>query len=243
MNSINKKIVLSALIVISFVLPSSFLKAAIFEPGFEVETVVSGLTLPGSMAFAPDGRIFIAEKGGAVRIVKDGVLLPIPLISLTDVNTFGDRGLLSIVLDPNFASNGYMYLSYTYENTPGANFSGPKTGRIVRVTVVGDSASEASKVVLLGSVGGNAATPSCEDFPVESDCVPSDSMSHSMGGLRFGPDGFLYATLGDGANFDAVDSKALRAQNLDSLAGKVIRINSDGTAPASNPFFRWRSKF
>ena len=58
-----------------------------------------------------------------------------------------------------------------------------------------------------------------------------------MGGLQFGPDGRLYATLGDGASFDYADPRSLRAQNLDSLAGKVIRINRDGTAPSDNPFY------
>ena len=235
-HKLNKSI-FASLVVLSTLLTASSVEATIFESGFEVETIASGMALPGSMTFAPDGRIFIGEKGGAVRVVKDGVLLAEPLITLTDVNTFGDRGLLSITVDPNFASNGYLYLSYTYENTPGSNFSGEKTGRIVRVTVEGDTASEDSKVVILGTIGGDATNSSCEDFPVGSDCIPSDSMSHSVGGLRFGSDGYLYATLGDGSNFDAVDPRALRAQNLDSLAGKMVRIHTDGTAPATNPFF------
>lgn len=216
-------------------------QAVIFEPGFEQETIASGFTLPTAMTHAPDGRIFIAEKSGVVRVVDNGVLLPTPVITLTDINDFGDRGLLGIEVDPDFLSNGYLYLSYTYENTPGFNYAGPKTGRIVRVTVTGNTASEASKVVLVGSVGGTAATPSCEDYPVTADCIPSDSSSHSVGGLRFGPDGKLYATLGDGAHFDFIDPKALRAQNLESLAGKVLRINADGTAPSDNPYYTGNS--
>ncbi len=206
-------------------------------PGFEAETIASGLVLPTAMAFAPDGRIFIAEKGGAVRAVKNGALLSEPVITLTDVNSYADRGLIGIAIDPNFSANGYLYLSYTYENTPGANFSGPKTVHIARVTIIGDTASESSKVILVGTVDGNAASPSCENFLVTDDCIPSDSPSHSAGGLRFGPDGKLYATLGEGANFDRVDPLALRAQNLDSLGGKVLRLNTDGTAPADNPFY------
>jgi len=217
--------------------PLSFVEAAIVEPGFETETVAGGFTLPTAMAFAPDGRIFIAEKGGTVRVIKNGALLPTPVITLTDINTFGDRGLIGIAVDPNFSSNKYLYLSYTYENTPGSNFSGQKTGRIVRVTVSGDTASESSKVVIVGTVGGNAATPSCDNYPKGTDCIPSDSMSHSVGGLRFGPDGKLYATFGDGANFDIADPRSLRAQDLDNLAGKVIRINTDGAAPSTNPFY------
>ena len=139
-----------------------FASAAIFEPGFESEVVAGGLSLPTNMAFSPDGRIFIAEKNGTVRLIKNGALVPAPVITLSDINAFGDRGLLSVELDPDFLSNGYLYLAYTFENTPGTNYTGPKTGRIVRVTVVGDTASEATKLILVGTVGGNAATPSCK---------------------------------------------------------------------------------
>ncbi|MCA9361497.1 PQQ-dependent sugar dehydrogenase, partial [Candidatus Kaiserbacteria bacterium] len=211
--------------------------AAITEPGFESETVANGLVLPTAVAFAPDGRIFVAEKGGAIKVIKNDVLLPTPLVKLTDINTFGDRGLLGLAVDPDFANNGYIYVSYTYENTPGLDIAGTKTGRIVRLTVVGDTASESSKFVLVGSVGGSSGAASCEDYAVTADCIPSDSNSHSVGGLRFGPDGKLYATLGDGADFAAVDTRALRSQNIDSLAGKMLRINTDGTAPADNPFY------
>ncbi len=215
--------------------------AQIVEPGFESEVVVDGLTLATAMAFTPDGRIFIAEKGGSIRVVKNGAVLPQPLVTLTDVNTFGDRGLIGMAIDPNFAQNGYIYLSYTFENTPGLNIGGPKTGRIVRMTVVGDTASESTKVVILGTVGGTADAPSCANYATTSDCIPSDSNSHSVGGLRFGPDGKLYATLGDGSDFTGVDPRALRAQSLDSLAGKLIRINKDGSAPTDNPFYNGSS--
>ena len=215
--------------------------AQIVEPGFESEVVASNLTLATTMDYTPDGRIFIAEKSGTVRVVKNGVLLPDPLITLTDINTFGDRGLLGIAVDPQFETNGYVYLSYTYENTPGLNIAGPKTGRIVRITVIGDTALESSKVVLVGTVGGDATNTSCTNFLVTADCIASDSNSHSVGGLRFGPDGKLYATIGDGADFTDVDPRALRAQNIDSLNGKMLRINKDGTAPTDNPFYNGSS--
>jgi glucose/arabinose dehydrogenase len=210
---------------------------AALPSGFETEVLADGLVLPTALTFSSDGRMFIAEKDGTVRLYKNGALEAVPVIRLTDINNYGDRGLIGIAADPNFAVNGYLYLSYTYENTPGANFSGPKTGRIVRITVVGDIASESSKVVLVGSVGGNISTPSCQNFATTDDCIPSDSSSHTVGGLRFGPDGKLYASLGDGASFDYVDPNALHAQNLDSLAGKMLRINTDGTAPSDNPFY------
>ncbi|MEN9582445.1 MAG: hypothetical protein RL641_399, partial [Candidatus Parcubacteria bacterium] len=210
---------------------------AALPAGFATETIAAGLSYPTAMAFTPDARIFVAEKAGAVRIIKNGALLPTPLVQLTDISTYADRGLIGIAVDPNFATNHYIYLSYTFENTPGANLTAPKTGRIVRLTVSGDTANEATKVVLVGSIGGNATTPSCEQYPMGSDCIASDSSSHSAGGLHFGADGKLYATIGDGANFDAVDPRALRAQNLDSLNGKLLRINTDGTAPTDNPYY------
>src|SRR4051812_46339506 len=99
-------------VLIGFSVLPAFAHAAAVPSGFQVSTVVSGLTLPTSFAFAQDGRIFVAQKGGAVRVIQNGVLNPTPVITLTDVNDFADRGLEGIALDPNFASNGYMYLAY-----------------------------------------------------------------------------------------------------------------------------------
>ena len=229
----------SAVIIFTGVIltSSTWANAQIVEPGFESEVVAEGLVLPTAIAFTPDGRIFVAQKGGSIRIIQNGELLDEPLVTLTDVNNFGDRGLLGLAVDPNFAQNGYIYVSYTHENTPGVNVAGSKTGRIVRLTVFGNSANEFSRRVLVGSVGGTIGATSCDDYDVTADCIPSDSNTHSVGGLRFGPDGMLYATLGDGADFVAVDPRALRAQDLDSLGGKVLRINRDGTGPTDNPFY------
>lgn len=224
----------AALAFFALCLPA--LASAAVPAGFEIQTIVSGLNLPTTVAWAPDGRLFIAEKDGRVRIYKNGALLLAPFIQLTDINTYSDHGLLGIALDPSFNTNHYVYLLYTYENDP-ANYTGLKTGRLIRVTAADDVADETTKTTLLGSVGGTPAAPSCENYAVTSDCIPSDSPSHSVGGLRFGPDGKLYAALGDGAHYDYMDPRALRAQNLDSLGGKIIRMNTDGTAPADNPFY------
>jgi len=223
------------IIFFSYVISPSVANA--LPSGFETSVVASGFNQPTTIAFTGDGRIFVAEKTGTVRVIKNGTLLPTPLITLSDVNSYGDRGLIGMAVDPSFSSNGYLYLSYTYENTPGTAFSGIKTARVIRVTVVGDTADESSKIILVGSVGGNIATPSCDNFAVTSDCIASDAPSHTIGGMRFGPDGKLYVATGDGAHFDYADTRSLRAQNLDSLAGKVLRINKDGTAPTDNPFY------
>lgn len=80
--------------------------------GFAATTVASGFGEPTDMAAAPDGRIFITEKAGSVRVIDHGVLQPTPFLTLA-VDTYRDRGLDAITLDPNFASNGYVYVYYT----------------------------------------------------------------------------------------------------------------------------------
>jgi glucose/arabinose dehydrogenase len=80
--------------------------------GFAETRVVNGLTSPTAMAFAPDGRLFVSEQGGRVRVIKNGALLPTPFLSVT-VNSAGERGLLGIAFDPAFATNRYVYVYYT----------------------------------------------------------------------------------------------------------------------------------
>ncbi|MGB2696094.1 MAG: PQQ-dependent sugar dehydrogenase [Dehalococcoidia bacterium] len=194
--------------------------------------MVGGLDQPTAFAFAPDGRIFIAGKRGDVRIARDGVLLPTPFIQLA-ADTFAQRGLLGLALDPNFETNGYVYLYYTLERQ-GANPKGPRTARLVRVTAGGDIAAAGSEMVLLGSVVGDSSRPSCADLPVGNDCLPADGCCHVGGGLRFASDGTLFVATGDGAS---TIERRFRSQNLDSLAGKMLRINPDGSAPRDNPYF------
>lgn len=208
--------------------------------GFELSQAITGLFLPTTASFAPDGRVFIAQKNGVVRIYKNGALLAQPFYTVANVNNYVDRGLLGMALHPDFANNPYVYLLFTYDNNP-SNLGGPKTGRLIRVTANADSAVLGSEQVILGTNVGNSVQTSCDDFAVTSDCLPADSLSHAPGSVRFAPDGKLLISVGDGAGYDNVDTKALRAQNLDSLAGKILRINQDGTAPADNPFYNGNS--
>lgn len=80
--------------------------------GFTSSTFVSGLSEPTAMAFAPDGRLFVSEKNGTVRVVKNGGTLPTPFVTIP-VDSTNDHGLIGIALDPDFATNGYVYVQYT----------------------------------------------------------------------------------------------------------------------------------
>ncbi len=158
------------------------------------------------------------------------------MIELPTINTFWARGLLGLALDPDFETNGYVYLYYTYDNNP-ADPTGPKTGQLVRVTADHDGAVPGSEVVLLGSVVGDPSQPSCEDFPAGTDCIPADGSDHLGGGLRFSSDGKLFLATGD-ASWGMTGSEwMVRVQDLDNLAGKILRLNPDGSAPPDNPYF------
>jgi glucose/arabinose dehydrogenase len=197
------------------------------DPGFSSELVVALPSFqPVGIAWAPDGTMFIWQRNGVVRIFHDGVLHPTPFIDISDrVNTYNDRGLLGLALDPGFAQNGYVYLAYTYDPSGNPNDSGPKTARISRVTADPanrDVALPGTEVILIGG-------------------LPDDGTTHTVGTLAFAPDGTLFVSNGDGASPAFADSLALGAQDLSSYRGKILRINPDGSAPAppqaTNPFY------
>lgn len=202
---------------------------AVRQPtGFARQTVVGGFTRATDFAVAPDGRIFIAQQNGSVLVYKNGALLDEPFLELP-VNRYHERGLLAIALSPTFAQDGYVYLYYVAAGNPN-DPRGPKTAQLLRVTADGDVAQGSGARVLLGGVLGDAARPSCSDFPAGSDCIPADGFSHNGGGLGFTSDGKILLSIGDAEQF-------WPAQDLDSLSGKVVRLNANGAAPPDNPFF------
>ncbi len=183
------------------------LKAATLPEGF-TETQISGLSSPTAMAIAPDGRIFVCQQGGALRVIKNGALLATPFMTLT-VDPAGERGLLGIAFDPNFASNNFLYVYYTVPTQPRHN-------RVSRFTANGD-------VVVPGS----------ERIILELDNL-TGATNHNGGALHFGPDGKLYIATGENATTS-------NSQTLANKLGKILRINSDGSIPADNPFFNQAS--
>ncbi|TGE27561.1 PQQ-dependent sugar dehydrogenase [Hymenobacter metallicola] len=145
-----------------------------FPAGFNQVSVANGISNPTVLAFAPDGRIFVGEQGGALRVIKNGSLLATPFVRLS-VNSSGERGLIGIALDPNFSTNKYIYLYYTVSTAPLHN-------RISRFTAAGDVAVAGSEVVVL------------ELDPLSS------ATNHNGGAMSFGADGKLYVAIGENAN-------------------------------------------
>jgi glucose/arabinose dehydrogenase len=159
------------------------------------------------MAFAPDGRLFVAEQTGALRVIENGNLLPDPFATVT-VDATGERGLLGVAFDPNFATNGFVYVYYTVPGDPAANV--PAHNRISRFTAAGNVAS-----------GGEAPIFELDGL--------SAATNHNGGAIHFGPDGKLYVGVGENAN-------GANAQSFATVLGKMLRLNADGTIPDDNPF-------
>jgi glucose/arabinose dehydrogenase len=174
--------------------------------------VVKGLKEPTLIAWPPDGskRMFILEREGRVRIADaDGTLHPTPLLDLSDnTSTSTEEGLLGLAFDPGFAQNGYVYVDYT-ANDASVN--------VVRYTLPPDKPNQ---------IDPSTAAPVMT--------IAKHSKFHNGGTLAFGPDGYLYISLGD-------DETSDEAQQLSSIFGKILRVDVDsGTQPyaipPTNPF-------
>jgi glucose/arabinose dehydrogenase len=151
--------------------------------GFTRTTFVQGLGTTGTaMAFAPDGRLFICEQGGDLRVVKNGSLVSTPFVHVATTAN-GERGLLGVAFHPNFAVNGYVYLYYT---------TSVPNNRISRFTAVGDVAMAGSELPIVELPNLSSAT------------------NHNGGAIHFGPDGKLYVAVGDNANGSNSQSTATR---------------------------------
>jgi glucose/arabinose dehydrogenase len=185
--------------------------APVLQQGFTNSHVVSGLTNPTDMEFAPDGRLFITEDTGRVRIAKpDGTPLTTFLDISSKVDSLGERGLLALTFDPGFSTNHYVYLHYTRKATS----TTPPHNRVVRVTASGDRVVAGSEQLIFRLGNQSAAN----EFP------------QFMGGALDFKNGKLYVATGDNDTPD-------KAQQLTNLFGKILRINKDGTIPTNNPFY------
>src|SRR5262245_61455047 len=148
--------------------------SATLPQGFSETLVANGLSSPTAMEFAPDGRLFVCEQGGRLRVIKNGLLLPTPFLTVT-VDSSGERGLLGVTFDPNFQANQYVYIYYT-ATTPAIH------NRISRFIANGDVAVAGSEAIILELNNLSSAT------------------NHNGGAIHFGEDGKLYAAVGENAN-------------------------------------------
>jgi glucose/arabinose dehydrogenase len=190
-------------------LPQGALPSDKLPAGAVAEPFVTGAAIPSALAFAPDGRLFYAElQTGRIRVVQSGALLPDPFYQFL-VASQGDAGLLGLTLDPDFPHNHYLYALYTAPKTAGDGGGGAAAGpnEVVRLTDVDNK--------------GTDLRPVLQD-------LPSVGSQHSAA-IRFGPDGDLYVSVAD-------DDKSTNAQDLNTLAGKILRVNPDGSVPSDNPF-------
>jgi glucose/arabinose dehydrogenase len=177
---------------------------------FDVVTVAKGLDSPWGLAFLPDGRMLVTEQPGRLRIVSpDGTLSP-PVAGLPAVDARGQGGLLGLALAPDFATSKRVYWSYSEPRPGGENNTAVARG----VLVDGDAPRMDMVEVIFHQ------TPSLA------------SRAHFGGRLVFLPDGTLFVTMGD----RSATPGRMQAQKMDSLIGKIARINQDGSVPADNPF-------
>jgi glucose/arabinose dehydrogenase len=167
------------------------------------EVFLRGLEVPWAMDFAPDGRVFLTERPGRIRVARGAQLQAVPWMVI-DVADVSEAGLLGLALDPQFAQNRFVYVAYTYRSAGGRLLN-----RLARLREDPAAGRGVADRVLLDEVPG--------------------APNHDGGRVRFGPDGRLYWTMGDA-------QQQHLAQDRASPNGKILRLNSDGTIPADNPF-------
>jgi len=178
-------------------------------PGFEEFKVFAGLEQPTVIQFASDGRVFIAEKSGIIKVFDDLTdTIPTVFADLNvNVYNFWDRGLLGMALDPNFPSSPYVYVLYAYDAAIGGTAPRWGTPGVLSDPCPGSPGPTSDGCVVSGRLSrlqanGNVMTGS-EQVLIEDWC--QQYPSHSLGSLAFGADGALYVSGGEGASFTFVD--------------------------------------
>lgn len=172
-----------------------------------ITSLTNKLDKPWGMSFLPSGELLVTEKSGALRRVKLDGSISVPLTGVPSVVNKSQGGLLDVAVDPDFANNNYVYISYSEADPQGGE--GNSTA-VMRATLT-DTGLTNGKVVFRGA-------------------PKYKSGAHFGSRLVFAPDGHLFITLGD--RYSAMDD----AQTLDNHHGKVVRIKPDGSVPSDNPF-------
>ncbi|MCM3875241.1 MAG: PQQ-dependent sugar dehydrogenase [Thermoanaerobaculia bacterium] len=204
------------------------LSAAGTVPAGFSDVLVATVGGPTALAFTPDGRLLVTTQGGALRIIANGQLLATPALSLgSAVCANGERGLLGVAVDPQFTTNHFVYLFYTFNKDNAGCPTSSQTSPVERISRF-----------TLDVPTPNLISPATE--LVLLDGVLNFAGNHNGGQLSVGPDGNLYAGIGDGGCDYAGDSgcqgsnDASRDRNI--LNGKILRIARDGSVPPTNPF-------
>lgn len=197
--------------------------AAALPAGFDDKLVTSADSAT-ALTFTPDERLLITDKTGVLRVYKDGALLQNPALDISGrVCSNSERGMLGVAVDPDFGTpnNNYVYLYYTAKVGTTCDGSRDDVNRVSRFTMSSDTLDPGSEQTLINN-------------------IPSTNGNHNAGDLKFGKDGFLYVSVGDGGCDYAAptncqyENDASRDPNI--LLGKVLRITRDGGIPAGNPF-------
>jgi uncharacterized repeat protein (TIGR01451 family) len=181
------------------------------QPGFAQTQLAHGLSKPVVIAFPPGGDAWIGQEGGTILDYHNGAIQPTPVVTLPNVfePSGSEDGLLGMAFDPNFATNHFVYLSYTVAITSGGVTTG--FARLSRFTASGNTISPATEKVLYQ--GGQA-----------------QQLHHPGNDLKIGPDGKLWWSVGE--NVPTITN----GQALSNIYGKILRFSLDGTVPADNPF-------
>ena len=178
---------------------------------FEVVTVAEKLENPWALTFLPDGKMLVTERPGRLRVVASDGKISEPVAGLPAVDARGQGGLLDVALDPGFAKNGLIYWSYAEPRDGGVN----------------------NTAVARGTLVDDATAPRVENVEVIYHQAPTlNSRLHFGSRLVFGRDGTLFVMQGD----RSITEGRMQSQKMDSLLGKIVRINADGTIPKDNPF-------
>jgi glucose/arabinose dehydrogenase len=176
----------------------------------DVRTVAQGLNMPWAVELLPDGRFLVSERPGNLRLVTAAGQISAPVKGVPAVNTGGQGGLLDVALDPAFATNRVIYFSFA-ESRDGGN--GTSLARARLVEDAGGARLEGLQVIF-------------RQLPA------MNSSLHFGSRIAFGQDGKLFLSLGE----RSIPAGMVQAQDLNSHLGKVVRLNTDGTVPADNPF-------
>jgi glucose/arabinose dehydrogenase len=192
--------------------------------GFTETIVATSVSNATAMEIAPGGDLWVLEQGGAVKRFRPGSTTAdvVGNLSTLGLSSVGERGVLGIAFDPQYATNKQVYLYYTATQPAIHN-------RISRFTVIDTNAADYYFAGTNTSGDAGASGTPTQTIVLDLDNL-SGATNHNGGAIHFGPDGKLYAAVGDNAN-------SANAQTLANLLGKILRMNSDGTAPADNPFF------